>query len=390
MVSSFKLSGVPRLIFGTGSINQLPDLLRGYGEKYLLITGATSFSSTEKGKIFLNAVENTNNVIYRGRIIKEPSPSDIDEIVHEYRGKEVDVVVAIGGGSVLDAGKAVSAMLPMGEPVKDYLEVIGRKTHPGYKIPFIAVPTTAGTGSEATINAVISEVGDEGFKRSLRHPNFLPDIALLDPELTLGCTTEITAAGGMDALSQLIESFISPVSSAFTDVLALQGIELILNNLEKTVSDGNNIEARKAMSYAAFLSGITLANAGLGVVHGFASSVGALIDIPHGALCGSLVGISNRINVEKLISNDPKNPALFKYSQLGNFVPGSMDITLNDKAIRFVSFLEEITDRIHLPRLSEFGLNESDFEKIIRDTGQKNNPVKLDDDDLLRILETRF
>jgi alcohol dehydrogenase class IV len=390
MVNSFSISGVPRLVFGQGTLSRLPELAAGFGERYLLLTGASSFSSGEKGRTFLNSFENSSSVLYRGRIIKEPSPGDIDEIVHEHRGKEIDAIIAIGGGSVLDAGKAVSAMLPIGGTVKDYLEVIGKKKHPGFKIPFIAVPTTAGTGSEATTNAVLSEVGENGFKRSLRHPDFLPDIALLDPELTLGCTPEITAAGGMDALSQLIESYVSTISNFFTDSLAEKAIELIVKNLETAYSDGNNIKARSAMSYAAFISGITLANAGLGVVHGFASSIGALIDIPHGALCGSLVGIANRINVEKMIQSDPLNPALEKYSKLGKMLTGDKDSPVNENALGFVSFLDELTFRLKLPRLADYGLIDQDFDNIIRDTGQKNNPLKLNEDDLLTILKTRY
>lgn len=383
MVKSFKLAGVPRLIFGAGSINKLTELLRDYGDKYLLITGATSFSSNENGRLFLSAFEKNSSVLYRSRIIKEPSPSDIDEIVTEYRGKEIDAVISIGGGSVLDAGKAVSAMLPIGGTVKDYLEVIGTKVHPGYKIPFIAVPTTAGTGSEATVNAVISEVGENGFKRSLRHNNFLPDIALIDPELTIGCSPEITSASGMDALSQLIEAYVSTNSSQFTDSLILKGIELIINNLENAVKDGTDIQARSAMSYAAFISGIALANSGLGVVHGFASSIGGLIDIPHGVVCGTLVGIANRINVEKMISSDPYNPALIKYLSLSRIVNFTTSLD-------FIVYLEELINRLDIPKLSAFGLSENDFEKIIKDTGQKNNPVKLNYEDLLNILKTRF
>ena len=189
----------------------------------------------------------------------------------------IDVVLSTGGGSVIDAGKAVSAMLRVEGSVAEYLEDVGTRKHPGTKVPFVAVPTTAGTGCEATRNAVLSRVGPDGFKKSLRHDNFLPDAAVVDPVLTLSCPPDITAACGLDALTQLLESFVSTKASVLTDVLALSGLEHIGNSLVPACTNsGQDIDMRANLSYAALMSGITLTSAGLGTVHGFASSIGGL------------------------------------------------------------------------------------------------------------------
>ncbi|MBN2214307.1 MAG: iron-containing alcohol dehydrogenase [Bacteroidales bacterium] len=390
MVNAFHLSGIPRIIFGPGTLKKLPALLKEFGDQYLIITGATSFMSGHSGRILMNSLEGGSNIIYRGRIIKEPSPSDVDDIVKEYSGKEIDAVVGIGGGSVLDAAKAVSAMLRIGGSVREYIEGVGTRKHPGIKIPFIAVPTTAGTGSESTENAVLSEIGTNGFKRSLRHYGLVPDIALVDPELTTGCPPEITSASGMDALTQLIESYISVNANTFTDSLAEEAIRLIITSLPKAVKNGSDLNARKALSYSAMISGITLANAGLGVVHGFASSIGGCIDIPHGVLCGTLLGAANRIILNNLLNTDPVNAAVMKYAKIGMFFTETKNLTEGEYAVRFIELLEKLVEDLDLPRIGNYGLKTEMLENIADMTSQKNNPVKLSKDELLQILKARI
>src|SRR5689334_12763684 len=198
---SFQFSVTPQLHFGAGKISMLPSLAKHYGKRVLLVTGAKSFMQSAHGADAVRSLEALGGTVVHAVIAHEPSPVLIDTIVMEQQAP-ADVVIAIGGGSVLDAGKAISAMLPLREPVKNYLEGVGTKSHSGVKVPFIAVPTTAGTGSEATKNAVLSEIGESGFKKSLRHDNFVPDVALIDPELTYSCSPETTAASGMDAFTQ--------------------------------------------------------------------------------------------------------------------------------------------------------------------------------------------
>lgn len=390
MVNAFNLSGIPRIVFGTGTLQKLPLLLEEFGNHFLIITGASSFKSGSSGRKLLKTLERSDKIIYRGRIIKEPSPSDVDDIVMEYFGKDIDAVAGIGGGSVLDAAKAVSAMLPIGEPVKEYIEGVGNKMHPGSKIPFIAVPTTAGTGSESTENAVISEIGKNGFKRSLRHANLMPDIALVDPELTIGCPSEITSASGMDALTQLIESYISVRASTFTDSLAEEAIRLVINHLPEASKNGKDINARKALSYSAMISGITLANAGLGVVHGFASSVGGFIDIPHGVLCGTLLGTANKMILDVLLSTDPDSPVISKYARLGKYFTDTGNLTEGEYALQFIELLERLVAELNLPRIGNYGLKNEELRDIIDKTSQKNNPVTLNKDELLQILKSRI
>ena len=285
MIKDFNLILPHRTIFGNGKINELPALAKLYGNDILLVTGQSSFINSKYCENLCNTFDLIGIKYHMFTVSHEPSPENIDQAVIRFSNIPVKLVIAIGGGSVIDSGKALSAMLFKKESVTDYLEGVGNLVHPGNKIPFIAVPTTSGTGSEATKNAVISHTGKNGYKRSLRHDNFIPDIALLDPELTLSCSKEQTAISGMDCFSQLIESYLSDKSFPFTDNLAIEGITAIKNYLIRSWNWGQDLEAREGMSYAAYLSGICLTNAGLGAVHGFASSVGGIINIPHGTIC---------------------------------------------------------------------------------------------------------
>ncbi|MFO7659015.1 MAG: iron-containing alcohol dehydrogenase [Bacteroidales bacterium] len=390
MVGPFAISHLPAIVFGAGSISRLPEMLSEYGNTFLVVTGSESFQAGPDGMKFFETLDSKCYTVFRVRISREPSPSDIDEIVTLYADKKIDAVAGIGGGSVIDAAKAVSAMLKLKSPVKDYIEGVGNKKHPGIKLPFIAVPTTAGTGSETTENAVISEVGENGFKRSLRHKAFMPDIALVDPGLALGCPPDITAASGMDALTQSLEAFLSVKANTFTDSLAPEAIRLIVSNLPSAVKKPDDLNARTALAYGAMISGILLANAGLGLVHGFASSIGGLIDIPHGVLCGTLMGVSNRFILNKMLAQDSHSRYIHKYALLEqNIMPGQNADHIS-AARSFVTRLEKLVDDLGLPRLGRYGLAKSKIEKIAGQTGQKNNPVVLDKDELTSILIARL
>jgi alcohol dehydrogenase class IV len=323
-------------------------------------------------------------------VASEPSPALIDDTVKRYRDAAIDVVAAIGGGSVIDAGKAISAMLCIAGSVKDYLEVVGAKEHPGTKTPFIAVPTTSGTGSEATKNAVISEIGTNGFKRSLRHDNLAPDIAIVDPELTLKCPPYITAAAGMDCFTQLTEAFLSVRSNEYTDALALEGIRSVHRSLARSFTAGDDIEARSDMSFAALTSGICLANAGLGAVHGIAGVTGGMFDIPHGVTCGTLMAVANEINIREMRKTNPKNPALKKYAALGKMISGIQGKDDDYYADNFIEYLHDMTEKLSLPRLSRYGITSPDIPVISRLTDVKNNPVRLTEENIAEIIERRL
>jgi alcohol dehydrogenase class IV len=312
----------------------------------------------------------------------------IDEAVREFSGYKPSVVVAIGGGSVLDAGKAISAMLPLQDSVKNYLEGVGSKSHPGDKIPFVAVPTTSGTGSEATKNAVLSEIGDRGYKRSLRHNRFVPDVAIVDPALTVSCPPAATAASGMDAFTQLLESYVSTAANPITDALAYEGLKCISGALLKTYHDGSDLEARAEMSLASYLSGVTLANAGLGLVHGFASPIGGYFDIPHGVICSALMSPANEVTIRKLRAGNTKAAeALHKYAAAGKLFSGLGDKTDTYYVDHLLSIIENYTQQLEIPNLASFGVKTADIDRIVKASDNKNNPVALDREEMIEVLE---
>ncbi|MFW5821147.1 MAG: iron-containing alcohol dehydrogenase, partial [Bacteroidota bacterium] len=256
-------------------------------------------------------------------------------------------------------------------------------------IPFIAMPTTSGTGSEATKNAVISEIGLNGFKKSLRHDNFVPDMAILDPELTLGCPPSITAASGMDCFTQLTEAFLSGKASVYTDAFAREGLKAIKTSLVKAVKNGDDLEARAGMSFAALNSGVCLANAGLGTVHGFASVIGGKFDIPHGLVCGTLMAPANRVTVRELRSEDPENYALKKYAELGRLFLDSEGQTDDYYTDGFIDYLYRLTQDLQVPDLKDYGILEEDVREIAIKAGNKNNPFDLSEENRKEILAER-
>lgn len=390
MTDSFQFSSLPKIIFGSGKRIELADEVKLRGKKVLLLTGSSSVHNSGHGEEIINGLKAANLDLEHEVIAHEPSPTLIDQIVDRYRPSGVQVVVAVGGGSVMDAGKAVSAMIPVEGSIRDYLEGVGEKKHPGLKIPFIAMPTTSGTGSEMTKNAVISEVGEEGFKKSLRHDNFIPELAIIDPEMMLSCPAKLTAASGMDAFSQLLESYLSTKANAMTDALSLQGLKQIKRYLLRAFLEGEqNLEARSGMALAAMFSGITLAHAGLGLVHGFASPLGGFYYIPHGVACGSLMAPVFATTIDNLL-DEPGNPIInkliiiskvfadFKYKQDLEYLQA-----FKEKLIHITSLLE-------MPLLSEYGLQEEEIQKVVDSTSHKYHPVKLTNEQMVDALKARI
>jgi alcohol dehydrogenase class IV len=278
-------------------------------------------------------------------------------------------------------------MIPTGASVRDYLEGVGTKNHPGTRLPFIALPTTSGTGSEATRNAVLSEVGPKGFKRSLRHLNFVADTAILDPVLTLNCPPDITAYSGMDAFTQLLESYLSTAANPITDALALQGLKLVSQSLLATYRDGANSQARTNMALSAFLSGITLANAGLGTVHGMAGLIGGLKNIPHGIICSRLMGSANAITVRSLRRTPGSELALSKYATAGRLFVQVSNRSDEYYIDAFVQVINAWTDLMAIPTLQEYGITDYDLRQFASLGDNKNNPALLNEEERYEVLQ---
>jgi len=389
MLPTFTFTTTPALVFGPGKLHCLPAQLKRFGSRLLLVVGGHSFLSGKEWPLLNRSLEEHGFACHLERISGEPSPLDIDTICRKYRRQAIDAVVAIGGGSVLDGGKAISAMLVEQQPVMTFLEGVGTEKPSGKKVPFVAVPTTSGTGSEATSNAVISTVGRDGFKKSLRHDNYVPDIALIDPGLTISCPTPLTVACGMDTFTQLVEAYLSTKSSPLSDTLALEGIRAVIHSFKNTCANGSDLRARSDMAYASYLSGVVLANAGLGAIHGFASAIGGLFAIPHGIVCGTLMASANRATLNKLRETGENQAALIKYSLLGRMVSEGNPAG-HEAQDRFIAYLEDLTSSLRLARLADFGISEQDFDPILRRSGNKNNPVQLSRDELAAILRTRL
>ena len=254
MIADFRIAATPHIHFGAGRRDLLPDILRGYGSRVLLVTGAVSFDASPLCQGIAQTLH-ADFQLQRLRIDGEPSPSLVDEAVAAHRSFAPDAVVAIGGGSAVDAGKAIAGLLPLGHSVLDYLEGIGRGRHyTGPSTPFIALPTTAGTGGETSKNAVLSVIGEGGYKKSFRHERLVARHVILDPELTLSCPPAVTAACGMDALTQLLESYVSRRANPMTDALAASGMAMVRRHLLRAVRHGEDIEARGGMLYASSTS----------------------------------------------------------------------------------------------------------------------------------------
>jgi alcohol dehydrogenase len=393
VIKPFTFSRIPKIHFGAGSIEMLDSLLGGFGATALIVTGSRSLESSGKFDVVEQALRKRLDAVHYFTVSGEPSPDLIDEAVANFKNSGIDAVCAIGGGSVLDAGKAISAMLPGGDSVFDYLEGVGTgKQHDGRKVPFIAVPTTAGTGSEATKNAVLSTVGADGYKKSLRHDNFIPDIALIDPELMLSCPLHVTSSTGMDALTQLMEAYVSTNASPVTDAAAFSGLEYAVDNLIPACTTGaENVGVRAGMAYAALQSGICLANAGLGTVHGLASALGGLFDIPHGVVCGTVMGAAVRVTIERLRSEKETGlTGLRKYADIGMLMADGDVPDMDGACDLLIMKLAEWTEMLRIPRLGDYGVTGSDIDSIIEKTDNKNNPVDLDREDIRRILVARI
>ena len=360
-MNRFEFATAQRIIFGRGVIRELPDLCLSFGQRALLITG----SRPQQWESHLPHV-GVHSI--RG----EPTVEDIETGVALAKQHNADVIVAIGGGSVVDAGKAIAAMTTQPGDLMRYLEVIGAgKPLDASPLPYIAVPTTAGTGAEATRNAVIAST-EHRVKASLRHVSMLPRIALIDPELAADVPPSVTAASGMDALTQCLEAFVCSRAQPMTDALCLDGIQRAVRSLERAFQNGQDLDAREDMALCALNSGIALANAGLGAVHGFAAPIGGMFHAPHGAVCAALLAPVWEANANRVQDRT-------KFTQVDSLLGGDA-----------ISYLHALTARLHIPKLHHWDIADSDLNEIARKaaaaSSMKANPVSLSHDELLVIL----
>lgn len=394
MFEGFSIARLPRIEFGAGRIARLPALTGRYGDTALLVTGASSLLHSPAWASIESGLHAAGIGWKHESISGEPSPQTVDDIARRLRAQSIDVVVGIGGGSVLDAAKAIAGLLRVDHSVMDYLEGVGPELpYPGPATPFIAVPTTAGTGSEATKNAVLSVAGRDGFKKSFRDERLVPEYALVDPDLLASCPPRLIAADGMDALTQLLEAYVSTRANPCTDALAWSGMQAAGDSLLPWYeATGDQSEARSGMAYAALLSGICLAQTGLGSVHGLASPLGAFFPIPHGVACGTLVAAATGVNIDAMRARDAANPALAKYAGVAELLCRRPFSTPEHAWQALVDLLNSWTQRMALPTLDHYGVNAADFRQIVanaRGSSMQTNPIVLTDAEIGAILQQR-
>lgn len=378
----FQFSTAHNIVFGTGTSKTIPDHALRFGKKACLVTGR----SPERFKWLIDEIYRNGDSPLLISVSGEPDTDFITSCAAQARLAGCDMVIAIGGGSVLDAGKALAALLTNRRHVLDYLEVVGNGMPLDHKpAPCIAVPTTSGTGSEVTANAFLLS-SEHKVKVSMRSSDMIPDLAVIDPELTVSMPPSITAATGLDALTQLMEAFVSRFATPMTSPLCKEGMAHAARALRTAFINGKDIEARSSMSLASLLSGIALANAKLGAVHGFAAPLGGRFKAPHGTVCAALLPQVMKANIRALTEREPENPALKAYSQVAGILTGRKSASLDDG----IEWVRELCADLEIPGLAALGVTEMDFNEIAakaaRASSMKGNPVVLTEKELLKIL----
>lgn len=402
MSGVYSIAAIPTLYVGPGALERLVPYLKARGVRSLLLCiGSSSFAKSGRLKQLEGQIHAAGIEFHLEHTTGEPSPAHIDIICETYWKQEaITAVAGIGGGSVIDTAKAVSAMIAESRTcsrsvkIADYLEGIGSKHPEGERLLLAAVPTTSGTGSEATKNAVISQVGEKGYKRSLRHDAYIPDIAILDGELSTGCPESVTAASGLDAATQLLEAYLSTEASEFTDMVALEGLKVTGKVLPSLVDGSRAADplARTQMAYAAYLSGIALANANLGVVHGAASVLGGYLPIGHGVVCGTLLYESTRMIIESLRAEESEHSArvLDKCAKAGFVLSGSVCGSVDEGIALLLGTLSRWQDEFRIPRLASYGFDEATLTRLSSQVGLKKTPVSLTPEQIARLLNSRL
>jgi alcohol dehydrogenase class IV len=379
---NFEFATATRIVFGAGVFASAGEYAAGMGERALVFTGV----GFERAQPLVEMLEAANIVPTVFEVPGEPTVSSAQAGVELARASACDLVIGFGGGSAIDTGKAVSALFTNPGETLSYLEVVGDGmplTVP--PAPFIAIPTTAGTGAEVTRNAVLG-VPEQRVKVSLRSPLMLPDLALVDPELTYSLPPYLTANTGLDALTQLIEPFVSIFANPLTDAICLEGIRHAAWSLPRAYAHGDDPEARQGMALASLFGGLALANAKLGAVHGFAGPFGGMFAAPHGAVCARLLPFVFDVNYRALSEREPHNPLLARFTEAARVLTGNIQATAGDGS----KWLAGLCAEFQITPLSAYGFQESHFpdliEKARHSSSMKGNPIKLTDAELAEIL----
>lgn len=376
----FEFATANRIVFGLGSIKHLNKEAVLLGTRALLVTGKTP----ERLQTVLDLLGHSSISYELFRVAGEPTVELVEQGSKIAREIQAELVIAIGGGSVLDTGKAVAALINNPGQVLDYLEVVGAgQTLKRPSAAVIAVPTTAGTGAEVTRNAVLS-VPEKRLKVSLRSPSMLPKLALIDPELTYSTPAAVTASTGLDALTQCLEPFLSQGANPLTDGFCREGIPRATRSLRQAYAQPQNAAAREDMALASLCGGLALANAGLGAVHGLAGPLGGMLDASHGELCAALLPSVMRVNLQALRS---RNSDWQRFTEVARLLIGEAKATAEDG----IDYLETLCQTLQMPRLTELGFSETLLEETIDKaqaaSSMKSNPVSLSKDELSDILQ---
>ncbi len=376
-MSGFEFATASRIIFGEGKLREITAIVPEFGQRALVIVGG----NVERAKPLFDLLDEAKIAHTAFTVNSEPDIQLVNTGLDLVRQTGAQMVISFGGGSAIDTGKAIAALATNPGDVLDYLEVIGK----GQKlvnppIPFVAIPTTAGTGAEVTRNAVIASP-EHKRKVSLRSPLMLPRVALVDPELTYGLPKAITAYTGMDALTQVIEPLTSNMANPLTDALCREAIPLAARSIKNAYAD-DDPAARRDMALVSLFGGLALANAKLGAVHGFAGVLGGMYDAPHGAICAALLPYATEVNLQALGARQPDHAALKRYAEIEQIVGANGDL---------VGWLAGLAQALAIPSLGSYGIQRGDFPEIVaqsaKSSSMKGNPIVLTDDELTEILE---
>ena len=378
----FEFTTTTRIIFGPGTLKEAGPVAKEFGQRALVVTGSSPNRVSRLTEILHGAGVSSVSFAVTG----EPAITTVEAGEELAKRERCDVVISLGGGSAIDAGKAIAAMLTNPGELLDYLEIIGHgKPLPASPAPFIAIPTTAGTGAEVTRNAVLASPKHR-IKVSLRSALMLPRVALVDPELTLDLPRNVTAASGLDALTQLIEPYLSCRANLLTDTLCIEGIRLAARALPRVCENGHDLAARENMALASLWSGMALANAGLGAVHGFAGPIGGMFPAPHGAVCAALLPHVMAMNLRALRERQPDSEALRKFGDVARLLTGDANASADDGA----SWLTALVRDLQIPPLSRYGITPAHtaelVEKAAAASSMKGNPLPLTAEELKEVL----